>query len=166
MTTMSTLTTPSPASTRATADAASAATASATETGAVRHAPRALLRLEGAVVLLAALAAYAHLGGSWGWFAALFLVPDLTLLGYLAGPRVGAALYNAGHSYLAPALLAAVALAVTGPGVALSGALIWVAHIGFDRMAGYGLKYGGRFADTHLGVVGSSASITDASRRS
>lgn len=124
---------------------------------ATHGAPRALLRLEGAVVLAAALAAYFSFGGGWGWLAALSLVPDVTLLGYLAGPRVGAALYNAGHSYLGPALLAAAGLVATTPALWL-GALIWVAHVGFDRALGYGLKHASGFRDTHLGRVGRASS--------
>jgi hypothetical protein len=107
--------------------------------------PRALLRLEGLAMLAGAIAAYAVLGGGWGVFAALFLVPDLSLLGYLAGPRVGAHVYNAGHSLLGPAVLAPFAPAL---------AAIWVAHVGFDRALGYGLKYTSGFAATHLGRIG------------
>lgn len=124
--------------------------------GVAKGMPRALLRLEGALVLGAALLAYAHLGGSWGWFAALFLLPDLSMLGYLAGPRVGAATYNAAHSHLAPALLAAASFALNSPALLL-GAAIWVGHIGFDRMLGYGLKYETAFGETHLGRLGSRA---------
>ena len=124
--------------------------------GATHGAPRALLRLEGAVVLALALSAYAHLGGRWGWFAALFLLPDLSLLGYLAGARVGAVAYNAAHSYVGPALLALVAVGVGAPSWRL-GVAIWVAHVGFDRAMGYGLKYATAFGDTHLGRVGRRA---------
>lgn len=122
---------------------------------AVHGAPRLLLRIEAALVLAVAIALYRHLGGGWGWFAALFLVPDLAMLGYLVNARAGAVLYNAGHSYVGPALLAALGLALGAPALVL-GALIWVAHVGFDRMAGYGLKYASRFGDTHLGVLGQS----------
>ncbi len=118
----------------------------------VQGAPRVLLRLEGALALVAAIAMYRHLDGGWGWLAALFFVPDVSMLGYLAGPRIGAMLYNAGHSYIGPALLAAISLTVTAPPLLL-GALIWMGHIGFDRMLGYGLKYGTRFSDTHLGAA-------------
>lgn len=121
--------------------------------GAVRGGPQLLLRVEGALVLAAALLAYAELGGSWGRFALLFLLPDLAMLGYLAGPRVGAAAYNAAHSHVGPALLAGVSLLWAAPGL-LPWVAIWVAHIGFDRMLGYGLKYATAFADTHLGRVG------------
>jgi Domain of unknown function (DUF4260) len=75
--------------------------------GAVSGTPLVLLRLEGAAVLVAATFAYATLGGRWALFAALFLVPDLSMLGYLGGRRLGAACYNAAHSYLGPAALAA-----------------------------------------------------------
>lgn len=136
-------------------DSAAARTSVGGATG-VQGGPRLLLRVEGALVLGAALLAYAHLGGTWGWFALLFLLPDLSLLGYLAGPRVGAAVYNAGHSHLAPALLVGASLALHTPTLLL-GAAIWAGHIGFDRMLGYGLKYATAFGDTHLGQVGRAA---------
>lgn len=113
---------------------------------------RGMLRLEGLVVLLAALAGYAHLEASWTRFALLFLVPDLSMLGYLASARVGAIAYNAGHSYVGPLVLAVAGLVVAP--TLLPYAAIWVAHIGFDRALGYGLKYATAFGDTHLGRVG------------
>ena len=115
--------------------------------GAVTGTPRALLRLEGGALLVASLVAFASLELSWVLFVALFLVPDLSMLGYLAGPRTGAAAYNAAHTLLVPAALAAVAVA-DHRFVAL--ALIWCAHIGFDRVLGYGLKYETAFRHTHL----------------
>lgn len=124
--------------------------------GGVVGAPRALLRIEGALVLLGALAAYAHLGAGWGTFAMLFLAPDLAFLGYLAGPRVGAVAYNATHSYLGAGLVAAASFALGMPAL-LPYAIVWAGHVGFDRMLGYGLKYGGAFGFTHLGRVGKDA---------
>jgi hypothetical protein len=121
--------------------------------GAVSGVPHVLLRLEGAIALAAASAAYAHLGGRWGTFALLFLLPDLSMLGYLAGPRWGSAAYNAAHTYLAPALLAALGV-LLGTNALVALACIWAAHVGFDRMLGYGLKYGTAFGDTHLGRKG------------
>ncbi len=85
-------------------------------------------------------------------FTLLFLVPDIFMLGYLAGPRIGAALYNAGHSYLGPLILAGVG-SLANAQMPLLIALIWGAHIGIDRAIGYGLKYGSGFKDTHLGRV-------------
>ena len=115
--------------------------------------PRVLLRAEGTVVLLASLLAYHALGASWSRFALLLLVPDAGLLGYLAGPRVGARTYNVLHTYLAPGLLAALAyLQVLDD--AWPYCLIWTAHIGLDRALALGLKFPSAFRDTHLGFVG------------
>ena len=120
---------------------------------AVAGGVRALLRLEGAVVLVASLAAYAQFGAGWGVFALWLLVPDLSLLGYLAGPRAGAALYNAAHSYVGPVALLALGVLAAMPW-AVAGGLIWCAHIGLDRALGYGLKYASGFGHTHLGRIG------------
>ncbi|WP_156255636.1 DUF4260 domain-containing protein [Sandarakinorhabdus oryzae] len=111
----------------------------------------AILRIEGGILLAVSVAAYRQLGGDWGVFALLFLVPDLSMLGYLLGPRRGAMLYNAGHSTIGPALLAA-ALAFWSPALVPLVA-IWTAHIGFDRLLGYGLKYPHAFRATHLGMA-------------
>jgi hypothetical protein len=112
-----------------------------------------ILRAEGAAVFAAALLAYAHLGLSWWLFASLILAPDLAMLGYLRGPRLGAALYNAAHTCLLPALLGAVAWA-TDSLLAAGVALILVAHVGIDRGIGYGLKLPQGFKFTHLGRIG------------
>ncbi|MBB2965044.1 DUF4260 domain-containing protein [Methylobacterium sp. R2-1] len=112
-----------------------------------------LLRLEGLSVLIAASAAYAWQGGSWWLFAALFFVPDLSMLGYLGGRKAGAMLYNVGHWYVLP--LACVAWGVSGQATqVLATGLVWAAHIGFDRALGYGLKYGEGFGVSHLGAMG------------
>lgn len=120
---------------------------------AVTGTPRLLLRLEGAALLLAAMAGYQVLGASWATFALLFLVPDLSFAGYLGGPRLGAITYNAMHSTIGVAGLATLAyfgdVATLWPIV-----LIWLAHVGFDRALGYGLKYGSAFQATHLGRIG------------
>jgi hypothetical protein len=114
--------------------------------------PKLLLRAEGASVFLASLLAYRALHGSWVWFAVLFLTPDFGMLGYLFGTKVGAICYNAVHTYLVP-LGAGVACHALGHDAVLPWLVIWIAHIGFDRMADYGLKYPTVFKDTHLGRV-------------
>jgi hypothetical protein len=121
--------------------------------GATRGAVMTLLRLEAGIALAVSVLAYRALGGGWGMFAALFLVPDFSMLGYLLDRRLGAAAYNFGHTYLSAAALAAAGFAVHAPDAYLW-ALIWAAHISFDRLVGYGLKYPQAFGATHLGWVG------------
>ena len=111
--------------------------------------PRALLRVEGAAGVLVALLLYGRTGGSWLVFIALFLVPDASMLGYLAGPRTGAAAYNVIHTYALAALGAGYGV-VSGQPVAVSLALILFAHIATDRFLGFGLKYPSGFKETHL----------------
>jgi Domain of unknown function (DUF4260) len=111
--------------------------------------PLTLIRLEGLAAAVVAAVVYARIGGSWLIFVLLFLVPDLSMLGYLRGPRVGAAIYNLAHTYLAPILLGASGV-FTQQTLVLSLALILFAHIGIDRLLGFGLKYPSGFKDTHL----------------
>jgi hypothetical protein len=111
--------------------------------------PRWLLRIEG--VAMFGLAAFfygrAHFG--WGWYALLFLAPDLSILGYLANGRAGAALYNLVHTSTVPLCGLLVAMALPAPRI-VPFVLIWISHIGFDRLLGFGLKYPTKFRDTHL----------------
>lgn len=108
-----------------------------------------LLRLEGLVVLAFAILLYGRSEGSWLLFALLFLVPDVSMVGYLKDEKLGATIYNAVHTYLGPGLLGTAAL---GAGNEILGrlALIWVSHIAADRLLGFGLKYPSGFGDTHL----------------
>ena len=86
-------------------------------------------------------------------FALLFLAPDLSFIAYLADERVGAIVYNAAHSYMAPVTLLTLGFGFASP-LTLSIAMIWLAHIGIDRALGYGLKYFAGFSFTHLGRIG------------
>ena len=91
--------------------------------------------------------------GSWWIYVPLFFVPDLSFVAYLSGPRLGAFVYNAAHSYIAPMAIMTGGFATAAP-LVLSIAMIWLAHIGFDRALGYGLKYASGFGFTHLGRIG------------
>jgi len=123
---------------------------------AARSGVRRILRLEGAVVAVLTAVLYAHTGASWWLFAALWLAPDLSMLGYLRSPCWGARVYNGIHSYAAPVALAACAVLLHANPL-LPFALIWINHIAVDRMMGYGLKYPQGFAWTHLGRANSLA---------
>jgi hypothetical protein len=115
-----------------------------------------ILRSEGVAIAGLTAILYAHSGASWWMFAALWLVPDLSMLGYLAGPFWGARVYNGIHAYTTPITLAVCAWMFGARGMAPV-ALIWANHIAVDRLLGYGLKYPSRFGWTHLGQVGKSA---------
>lgn len=104
-------------------------------------------------MLVVAVLLYGRAGANWWLFAVLFLAPDLSFLGYLGGARSGAIAYNAAHTLVAPMLLAVAGLLLPAA-ILIPLALIWAAHIGFDRMVGYGLKYGAGFGYTHLGRIG------------
>ena len=118
---------------------------------------RVLLRLEGLALLIGASLAYASFGSGWAVFAWCFLLPDLAFIAYLAGPRWGALAYNTTHSTLGG--LTALAWGVlAGASLGVTVGLIWLAHIGFDRALGYGLKYQSGFGFTHLGRIGRQSS--------
>lgn len=111
--------------------------------------PRTFLRIEGASALTIALGGYFTLEGPIWLLLVLALAPDLSMIGYLGGPRVGSLSYNIVHTYTLP-------LALGGFGywantrLALLIALIWTGHIGADRLFGYGLKFESGFKETHL----------------
>jgi hypothetical protein len=130
-------------------DTATNAETTGTATGGLRT----LLRLEGLTLFLGMTLLYGVWEGSWWVYALLFLAPDLSFAGYLAGPKAGAVIYNAAHSYMAPMALMITGFALSTP-LVLSIAMIWLAHIGFDRALGYGLKYFAGFGFTHLGRIG------------
>jgi Domain of unknown function (DUF4260) len=113
--------------------------------------PGLWLRIEGAVVLLCACLLYRYCGANWSMFFILFLWPDLAMAGYLISVKVGAQCYNAAHNYAFPLALGAATYSApqTHRGL-FAFAIIWMAHIGFDRALGYGLKYATFFKDTHL----------------
>ena len=124
--------------------------------GAASGGVRTLLRLEGVALALASTVFYSYFEGSWALFAILLLAPDLGFLGYLGGPRAGAAVYNVAHAAIIPMLFGIVGM-VMPSALAMHLALIWSAHIGIDRALGYGLKYDAGFSFTHLGRIGKDA---------
>jgi len=121
--------------------------------GIVNGRPLTWLRAEALATAVAALVVFGATGRPWWLVPALFLVPDLSCLGYLAGPKAGAWIYNLVHSApLSLALLAAgagwhlTALTVAGA--------VGLFHIGLDRVLKFGLKYDHSFGVTHLGDNG------------
>ena len=114
---------------------------------------RGWLRLEGAAAFIAALALYGWLGGPWLFVLPLLLLPDLSAVGYLRGPRLGAFTYNIVHNWAIGLAVLGVAVATGSVALGIAGAIL-VAHVGMDRAVGYGLKLSTSFHDTHLGRMG------------
>lgn len=124
--------------------------------GDTKGAVQLTLRLEGLCIFAAAMLANSKLGFSWDIFALFFFAPDISLIGYLAGPRIGAITYNSGHSYIGVIVCLVAGYFLPAPTLSFAG-IIWCAHIGFDRALGFGLKYPAEFGFTHLGLIGRSA---------
>lgn len=115
----------------------------------VDHLPRMLLRAEGLAVAVASAVLYFNADYPWWLLVVLVLAPDLSMVGYLAGPRAGASTYDAAHTYVIPIIVGTIGV-VADTEIAVQVGLIWLVHIGVDRAMGYGLKYPTSFKDTHL----------------
>ncbi|WP_096155037.1 DUF4260 domain-containing protein [Bacillus sp. FJAT-45066] len=111
-----------------------------------------LLHLEGSFVLLASIYFYAHGSYSWLLFFILLFTPDISMVGYIVNNKIGALSYNLFHTYLVPIMLVIIGVIFKSE-ILIALSLIWFAHIGMDRMLGYGLKYPTHFKDTHLSRV-------------
>lgn len=113
-----------------------------------------VLRLEGLMVFIAALFIYQHAAlASWKLFLLLFFLPDIGLLGYLGGDKLGSIMYNSLHNYIIPLSIGLLCYLLAFPNWNYF-LLIWIAHIGFDRAFGFGLKYCIGFKYTHLSLLG------------
>lgn len=112
-------------------------------------------RFEGALVFVAGLILFWQAESGLAWWVALplFFAPDLSFLGYGLGKTAGAAVYNLVHIYAFGLVLLGLGALLASPVLAASGAL-FLAHCGFDRALGYGLKSAEGFSDTHLGRIG------------
>lgn len=122
-------------------------------TGAVVEWPRIWLRLEGLAALVAGVVGYRSAGGDLLWLVPLLLLVDASMVGYLVGPHAGAIVYNIAHNWFTALAVLGIGLIANVPAITLAGWVL-IAHVGGDRLAGYGLKYASAFGDTHLGWIG------------
>lgn len=121
--------------------------------GMTDGAARGWLRLEGLAAFIAGLVLFGALGGNWLFLVPLLLLPDISMVGYLAGPRIGAFGYNLVHNWAFGLAILGIGMWLAQPAIQIVGSLA-VAHVGMDRAVGYGLKLPGSFHDTHLGRIG------------
>lgn len=114
---------------------------------------RAWLRLEGLAAFVAGTVVFARVGGEWIWFVPALILVDVSMVGYLRGPGLGALTYDLAHNWAVGLGVLGLGLGLGIPAVTLAGAVL-VAHTGGDRALGYGLKLRTGFRDTHLGTIG------------
>lgn len=90
---------------------------------------------------------------SWWWFFVLLLTPDISMFGYISGPKAGAIIYNIFHHKGLGILLIIAGHFFHFPVVYIAGVIVF-GHASMDRLFGYGLKYEKGFSYTHLGEIG------------
>ncbi|MFA5895251.1 MAG: DUF4260 domain-containing protein [Candidatus Shapirobacteria bacterium] len=112
-----------------------------------------LLRLEGAAIFLLSLWFYQKTGGTWLQFGILLLLPDITIVAYKWGNKVGAIVYNLVHTYSLTLMMMIWGWFLQDKFV-MSLGIAFTAHIAIDRFLGFGLKHFTGFRDTHLGKIG------------
>lgn len=112
-----------------------------------------ILKLEQIAFFALGIFLFSQTNYSWWWFLALFFVPDISILGYLVNPKIGAVFYNIFHHYAVAILLYFIGIYFQVTELQMIGS-IFFAHSAFDRMLGFGLKYSDDFKNTHLGRIG------------
>lgn len=117
---------------------------------------KTLLKLEELLLTLFAFYLFLLLDYAWWWFFVLFLLPDVSMIGYLFGPKVGGWMYNLAHHKGVAMALFMFGGYLQVPWLQLAG-IIMLGHSSFDRMLGYGLKHTDSFQNTHLGRIGREA---------
>jgi hypothetical protein len=114
---------------------------------------KSIIRIEEFGIFLFSLYLFSTLDYAWWLFPLLLLVPDISMIGYLSGTQLGAALYNFFHFRALALLLFVIGQVSSNPLISLIGIMLF-AHSSLDRAFGYGLKFGDSFQHTHLGRIG------------
>ncbi len=114
-----------------------------------------LIKLEELFMFAITIFLFSRLDFAWWWYPALLFVPDVSMLGYLSGTRLGAFTYNFFHHKALGISVYILGILSVNPAVQLAG-LILFGHSSMDRILGYGLKYTDSFQHTHLGTIGKS----------
>jgi hypothetical protein len=112
-----------------------------------------LLKLEELGQFLLSIILFSQLDYVWWFFPACILLPDLSMVGYLANPILGARLYNFFHHKLVAITILILGLWLNNPLLNLAGVILF-GHSAMDRFFGYGLKFNDNFKNTHLGWIG------------
>lgn len=112
-----------------------------------------VIKLEELVMLALSIFALNYLQVSWWYYLILFVGPDISMLGYVFGNKIGAACYNIFHHKGIALIVLLLGIIYTDLFLQVTGIILF-GHSSMDRMFGYGLKYSKGFTFTHLGAIG------------
>ena len=115
-----------------------------------------ILKLEELAMLGISIYLLYFMGAPWWCYLLLALGPDISMIGYAGGNKIGAVAYNLFHHK-------GIAIALFFTGWMLKDTTLMIAgiilfgHSSMDRVFGYGLKFNDGFEHTHLGMIGKAA---------
>ncbi|HTR29634.1 MAG TPA: DUF4260 domain-containing protein [Puia sp.] len=112
-----------------------------------------VIKWEEAAMFALSIMLIAPLPYAWYWWLVWILAPDLSMIAYLGGNKVGAVGYNIAHHKGIAIALYAAGLYTGHPAPEYAGMILF-GHSSMDRAMGYGLKRFTGFQDTHLGKIG------------
>ncbi len=112
-----------------------------------------LLKLEELAMLGLCIYALYLLKAEWWFYPLILVAPDISLLGYAAGNKIGAILYNIFHHKGVAIILIMIGFSTNNQWIGIIGIILF-GHSSMDRIFGYGLKYFEGFKFTHLGLIG------------
>lgn len=114
---------------------------------------KTIIKLEELGLFILGIYLFSLLNYQWWWFLVLILAPDLSMIGYAFGDKIGAYAYNFVHHKGIAVVLYLIGMYCSNNVVELIGIILF-AHASMDRIFGYGLKYEKGFKFTHLGEIG------------
>lgn len=112
-----------------------------------------LLKMEELGQFLLSIILFSQTEYSWWVFPVCLLLPDLSMIGYLFNPKIGATIYNFFHHKLVAVLVFFIGFWLDNSLITLAGIILF-GHSAMDRIFGYGLKFNDDFKNTHLGRIG------------
>ncbi len=111
------------------------------------------LKLEELVQFAFGIYLFSQLDYAWWYFPVFILTPDIGMIGYAAGPKVGAFVYNLFHHKGIALIILVAGWYLSNDPITFTGIILF-SHAAMDRIFGYGLKYSDGFKNTHLGRIG------------
>lgn len=112
-----------------------------------------IIKLEEILMFVLGIYLFSLLNFEWWWFLVLILAPDIGMVGYAFGNKIGALAYNLFHHKGLAIAIYLLGSYFTEPWLQLTGIILF-SHAAMDRIFGYGLKYDKGFKFTHLGEIG------------